>query len=102
MDRSYATGTALFALRPRRLKNVDDELVGRAKVSIALEHGLRESDAPRLVGSSAAELHADAKAMAKELGAFDPSERTRDDLGRFTDPEGEVDVNAMIRAAAGR
>jgi len=47
---------------------VDDELLDCAKRSIAREHGLAERNAHRLVGDTAAELHADAKAMAKEAG----------------------------------
>jgi hypothetical protein len=76
---------------------VDEEVLDRAKRSIALEHGLAERDAHRLVGETAAELHADARAMAREVGAYDPTERARDEHGRFAG-----DMNARIRQAAGR
>ena len=77
---------------------MDDELLEAAKVTIAKQHGLPETRAHRLVGSSASELHADAKAMAKELGVLDPSERARGDGGRFA----RADMNSLIRAASGR
>jgi hypothetical protein len=38
--------------------------------------------------------------MAKE-GAFDPSERARDEIGRYTGRENQA-VNEAIRQAAGR
>jgi hypothetical protein len=82
----------------------DDELLEAAKVTIARAHGLSERDAPRLVGTTAAELHRDAAEMAKEVGALDPTERARDDGGRFRTVGDAVggDMNARIRAAAGR
>jgi hypothetical protein len=52
---------------------MDDEMLLYAKRGIAREHGLSERDAHRLVGTTAAELHADAKAMAGEVGAGDPT-----------------------------
>jgi hypothetical protein len=80
---------------------VDDvefgELLEAAKVTVARAHGLRDRDAHRLVGGTLAELHADARTMAKEVGAKDPTERVRDDGGRFAS-----DVNQAIRRAAGR
>jgi hypothetical protein len=58
--------------------------------------------AHRLVGSTLNELHDDAKKMAREVGAHDPTERSRDDAtGRFTGTK-NVAVNQAIRAATGR
>jgi hypothetical protein len=73
------------------------ELFDAAKRDVARAHGLSERDAHRLVGSTIGELHADATAMANELGVRDPTLRARDDAGRFSG-----DMNARIRAAAGR
>jgi hypothetical protein len=73
------------------------ELLEAAKVTVARAHGLADRDAQRLVGRTVGELHADAKAMAREVGAYDPTERVRDDGGRFA-----TDMNEAIRRAAGR
>ena len=83
---------------------MDDELIERAKRSIALEHGLSDRDARRLVGETAAELHSDARAMARELGVTDPSQRERDrgGDGRYTSSGERPGLNALIRAATGR
>lgn len=81
---------------------MDAELLEAAKRDVARQHGIPQEFAYRLVGSDARSLHEDAKALARELNVVDPSERTRDDAGRFTDADGKVDVNRMIRAAAGR
>jgi hypothetical protein len=78
------------------------ELVEYAKPYVAREHGIPERYAHRLVGSSLSELHDDAKKMAREVGAHDPTERSRDDAtGRFTGTENAA-VNEAIRAATGR
>jgi hypothetical protein len=65
---------------------------------------LNERDSRRLVGSSVDELHADAKAMAKEVGAYDPTEAARDEGGRFRTVGDAVglDMNRIIREASGR
>jgi hypothetical protein len=81
---------------------VDDELLAYAKRTIALEHGLSERDASRLVGETAAEIHADARAMGRELGVTDPTERARDQGGRYTTSGERPDLNRLIRQAAGR
>jgi hypothetical protein len=83
---------------------VDEEtarLVEYAKLAVGREHGIPESDARRLVGSTIGELHSDAKALARELNLHDPSERDRDEGGRYRGRE-NVGVNEAIRRAAGR
>jgi hypothetical protein len=80
----------------------DEKIVGYAKLQIGREHGLDEAASRRLAGSTADELHADANAMAREVGAYDPTERARDEGGRFTNADGKIDVNQLIRAATGR
>jgi hypothetical protein len=75
------------------------ELLEAAKRDVARAHGLDDRHAYRLVGGSVSELHADAKLMARELGVADPTERPRDEVGRYT---GETDMNRLIRAASGR
>jgi hypothetical protein len=74
------------------------ELLDAARRDVARAHGLDERHAFRLVGSSVAELHKDAASMARELGVADPSERQRDEGGRYAGN----DMNARIREAAGR
>ena len=78
---------------------MDDELLAIAKKSIGAEHGSSEAHSCRLVGQTAAELHRDALAMARELNVFDPIERARDDGGRFATG---ATMNERIRWAAGR
>jgi hypothetical protein len=78
----------------------DNGLLALAKTAIGAEHGLSAAQARRLVGSSAAELHDDAKRMAKELGQPDPSERSRDERGRYSGEH--IDMNRLIRGVAGR
>jgi hypothetical protein len=81
------------------VSEIDSELVEAAKRDIAAQHGIPSGRAHRLVGSTASELHADARALAKELDVLDPTERARDDGGRFAAHD---DMNARLRAAAGR
>jgi hypothetical protein len=78
--------------------SVDDELVEAAKVTIARQHGIPESRAHRLVGDTSEALHRDAKALARELNVLDPTERARDDGGKFSG----VDMNQLVREASGR
>lgn len=75
----------------------DDELIEYARINVGREHGLTSEQAHRLVGSTLGDLHDDARVMAKELGVRDPSERTRDDGGRYA-----VDMNRIIREKSGR
>ena len=74
------------------------KLLEYAKLSVGREHGLDEAASRRLVGTSVDELHRNAKAMAKEVGAYDPTERARDEGGSFAG----ADKNRIIRAASGR
>jgi hypothetical protein len=76
---------------------VDNELIALARIEVGRQHGLTAAQSARLVGDNAQALHADAKAMAKELNVLDPTERARDDGGRFTG-----DMNQLIRQASGR
>jgi hypothetical protein len=82
----------------------DPALLEAAKESIGRTHGLNAVQSARLVGASAQELHADAKAMARELNVYDPTERARDDGGKFRTVGDAVgaDMNTMIRRASGR
>jgi hypothetical protein len=88
---------------------VDDELLSIARTSIGADVGLNPAQSRRLVGSTAADLRSDAKAMAKELGLVVDADPPRDPGGRFAKSGGiydkgsaNADVNARIRAAAGR
>jgi hypothetical protein len=89
---------------------VDDDalakLIEAAKLSVGREHGLDDAASRRLAGSTVDELHTDAKAMAREVGAHDPTERerARDDGGRFRTVGDAVglDMNQLIRQASGR
>jgi hypothetical protein len=87
----------------RNIADVDNDakLVAYAKLQIGREHGLDETDSRRLAGNTADELHADARAMARELGVTDPTERARDQRGKFASGEGRS-MNQLIRAASGR
>jgi hypothetical protein len=76
----------------------DQALIDYAKLAVGREHGLSDSEARRLNGSTIAALHRDATAMCKELGRVDLTERARDELGRYAGD----DMNAIIRRAAGR
>lgn len=82
--------------------SVDDELVSIARTALGQEAGLTAEQSRRLRGETAAELRADAKAMRSELGLPPLDERERDEQGRFRAAESGVDMNRMIRAAAGR
>jgi hypothetical protein len=75
----------------------DHELIAAAKESIGRSHGLTSASSARLVGTSARELHDDARTMARELGVDDPTQRKRDERGRFTGS-----MNEIIRRASGR
>jgi hypothetical protein len=81
---------------------VDDELLLAAKAQIGSQHGLSAAQSARLVGDTAEAVHRDARAMANELNVYDPSERSRDETGRFTGDADRRDMNRLIREAAGR
>jgi hypothetical protein len=86
---------------------VDDELVAIARSAIGAEHGLTPAQSERLIGSSAAEIRADAKLMAKELGLVADDDPPRDRGGRFARSGGVydtrgLDMNRIIRQATGR
>jgi hypothetical protein len=76
-----------------------EALLKLARIEVGRQHGIPERDAHRIVGSTVAELHRDAAAMAKEYGVLDPTERARDELGNFA---GGKDMNTLIREASGR
>jgi hypothetical protein len=79
----------------------DDELLTLAKRAIGDEYGLSSKQASRLNGASASELRADARTMRRELRLDDLDEQQgHDESGRFTAKR--VDMNAVIRQAAGR
>ena len=77
------------------------ELLEAAKLTVARAHGLAERDAHRLAGTTMRELHDDARQMAKEVGAYDPTQRECGDDGRYTQGE-RPDLNTLIRRATGR
>ena len=81
---------------------MDNELIEIARTAIGQEFGLSEAQARRLRGESARELRRDAATMRAELG-LEPinPEPQRDERGRYTGFEAG-DMNAIIRAAAGR
>jgi ABC-type dipeptide/oligopeptide/nickel transport system ATPase component len=77
---------------------MDEELVALGRIAIGMqEFGLTQAQAARLRGASPDEVRADARQMCKELGVPDPTERGRDEGGRFVGG-----MNQRIRAAAGR
>jgi hypothetical protein len=89
--------------RPGATRADDHELVAIARASIAAHYGLSEAQSRRLVGQTAAELRADARLVARELGiAVDDDDDgdgvQRDEHGRFAGR----DMNKTIRAASGR
>ena len=99
--RLMAAPDAAGATRP------DDEVLAIAKASIGAQYGLSDAQSRRLVGTTAAEIKADAKAMARELGiAVDDDDdrarddRARDDRGRYATTGRSM--NAIIRQASGR
>lgn len=75
------------------------EFVAAAKRDVARAHGIDERHAARITGSTMTELHKDATSMALELGVDDPTQKPRDEGGRFA---GKSGMDQMIRAAAGR
>jgi hypothetical protein len=75
------------------------ELVEYVTPHVAREHGIPAQYAHRLVGSTLSELHGDAKKLAREVAAHDPTERARYDGGRFSPAP---TMNELIRAASGR
>jgi hypothetical protein len=79
---------------------VDESLLDLAKRQVAHEFGLSPEQGNRLHGDDVAALRSDAKVMRTELGLEPLDERERDEHGRFK--RGEVDMNAVIRSAAGR
>jgi hypothetical protein len=78
----------------------DDDLLTLAKRAIGDDFELTPAQSARLRGATASELRDDARAMRRELQLPDLDERDRDDHGRYR--RKPVDVNAAIRAAAGR
>jgi hypothetical protein len=80
---------------------VDDDLLAYAKTAVGAEHGLSAAQSKRLKGTTPADLHADAKAMVRELGLVDPTQQPRDaSTGRYSGEH--VDMNELIRGVAGR
>ena len=73
--------------------------IGRVSIGVN-EYGLTEQQAKRLRGESGDRVRADAKQMRVELGLEPIDERERDEQGRYRTKS--VDMNAAIRAAAGR
>ncbi len=76
------------------------KLLEYVRVTVGREHGLDEAASRRLSGSTIDELHADARALAQEIGVRDPTLRARHGDGQFAGAGG--DMNRIIRSAAGR
>jgi hypothetical protein len=76
----------------------DDGVLALARERVGAHFGLSAAQSARLRGSTKAEIEADAKAMRGELGLPPLDERERDEGGRYA----SGDMNARIRAAAGR
>lgn len=81
---------------------VDADLYETARAAIGQQYGLTPAQSKRLKGTTAADLHDDAKAMRSELGLGPVRERERDEQGRFIAGENGADMNALIRQRAGR
>jgi hypothetical protein len=88
---------------------VDDELVALAKAAIGQEVGLNAAQSRRLVGETTSEIRDDAQRMAREVGLIVDTDPPPDPGGWFAKSGGiydkgspNADVNARIRAAAGR
>jgi hypothetical protein len=77
------------------------ELLRYIKPHVAAAHGIPERYAHRLVGSTLSELHGDARKLAREVGAHDPTQRQRDEGGRYAGTAA-VGFNEAVRKAAGR
>jgi hypothetical protein len=77
------------------------ELIAYAKVALGHQHGLTDAESRRLNGSTVDELHRDARAMCRELGRVDLTERARDEGGRYAGTAA-VGFNEAVRKAAGR
>jgi hypothetical protein len=100
-----ATGELTAA--QRRISELEAQAAARElndlKRDIAVDEGLSASMAPRLAGDDARSIRADAKKLAAELNAVRPGDPgigrggTAAGLNR-----GKVDMNSLIREAAGR
>jgi hypothetical protein len=89
-----------------RITELEGELSKRdldaVKVKIAEEEGLPLSVAKRLTGKDARELRADAKALKEELNAGTPVGVIGVGRGGAASGNRRVDMNTLIREAAGR
>lgn len=99
---------------PQEVKSVEGKLsatetelqqaqASAAKYRVALEAGLTPELAKRLVGSTEDELRADAESL-QELVAKKPAGATQAQAasGPTTEPNQPTDLNALLRAAAGK
>jgi alanyl-tRNA synthetase len=89
-----------------RVSELEGELQRRdldtLKAQIAAEHDLPASVAKRLQGKDARELKADAKALKEELQAGTPVGSLGIGRGGTASGGRRVDMNSLIREAAGR
>jgi hypothetical protein len=89
-----------------RITELEGELSKRdldaVKLKIAEEEGLPPSVAKRLTGKDARELRADAKSLKDELNAGTPANAIGIGRGGTASGNRRVDMNTLIREAAGR
>ena len=89
-----------------RIKELEGDIerrnLGELKTTIAAEEGLPSSVAKRLSGKDARELRADARALKQELSAGTPVGDLGGGRGGTASGTRSVDMNSLIREAAGR
>ena len=83
---------------------MDDETLAYIRERVADETQLPNGWGERLQGETLAELRADARVMAKDLGLAVDDERDaqRDEHGRFARSGNRGSMNSIIRQASGR
>jgi hypothetical protein len=82
---------------------MDDETLAYLRVAVGRDFELTSEQSARLRGDTVSTLKDDAKQMRRELQMpdLDEGQQSRDASGRFA-RSGKLDMNAAIRAAAGR
>jgi hypothetical protein len=93
--------------RDKRIAELEGEVAARdlrdLKAQIAAEEGLPPSVASRLQGTDVRSLRADAKSLRNELESGRPTGSLGIGVGGgATNQQGRVDMNTLIRQAAGR
>lgn len=94
--------TTQTELLTRERDEVRNELTDAYRTIAAMKAGLDPAASKRLIGSTLEELEADAKDLAKTLGAVKARVTPNDGAGRSSGAAPVADMNASIRKMLGR